>query len=77
MAATMIRPVLEIGDMARALGVSIDTLRRWEREGVIAPAPRTSSGRRVFMPGDEATIRRAREERDAARAARRSPCAAA
>lgn len=77
MAATMIRPVLEISEMARALGVSIDTLRRWERQGVIARAPRTASGRRVFLPEDEATIRRAREERDAARAGRRSPCAAA
>ncbi len=68
---------LEIGDVARALGVSVDTVRRWERERVIAPAVRTSSGRRVFSPADVEAIRRAREDRAAALVASRPATSAA
>jgi len=36
---------------ARRLGVHPQTLRRWEREGVIPPAQRRR-GQRVYTPGD-------------------------
>jgi molybdopterin-binding protein len=38
--------MLPIGDAARALGVSVDTLRRWEKSGRITTA-RDSANRRV------------------------------
>ena len=42
---------LTIGQAARRLGVSIDTLRRWEANGIIT-AVRTPGGWRRF-PSDE------------------------
>ncbi len=57
MTATVERPILEIGDLGRALNVTVDTIRRWERAGKIAPAKRTSSGRRVFTAEDLEVIR--------------------
>lgn len=45
--------MLPIGDAARALGVSVDTLRRWERSGRITTA-RDSANRRV-VDQDEVT----------------------
>jgi len=38
------------GELARAAGVSPDTLRHYERLGVLAEAPRTQSGYRMY-PG--------------------------
>src|SRR4029078_8006905 len=38
--------MLPVGDAARALGVSVDTLRRWERSGRIA-TERDSANRRA------------------------------
>ena len=43
--------MLPVGDAARALGVSVDTLRRWERSGRIA-TERDSANRRV-VPASE------------------------
>jgi len=37
---------LPIGEAARALGVSVDTIRRWEREGKITTA-RDAANRRI------------------------------
>jgi molybdopterin-binding protein len=37
---------LPIGDAARALGVSVDTIRRWEREGKISTT-RDAANRRI------------------------------
>ena len=34
--------------MARAVGVSVDTVRHYERIGVLRPAPRTSAGYRLY-----------------------------
>jgi molybdopterin-binding protein len=45
--------MLPIGDAARALGVSVDTLRRWEKSGRITTA-RDSANRRV-VDQDEVT----------------------
>jgi DNA-binding transcriptional MerR regulator len=39
---------MKIGQVASAAGVSIDTVRFYERRGVLPPAPRTASGYRVF-----------------------------
>lgn len=39
--------LLPIGETARALGVSLDTIRRWERDGKITGI-RTPSGQRRF-----------------------------
>lgn len=38
---------MQIGELAKAVGVSADTLRHYERKGVIKPA-RSSSGYRVY-----------------------------
>ena len=48
--------LLPIGEAARLLGVSVGTVRRWEREGKIS-AQRTPGGQRRF---DRAEIERAR-----------------
>lgn len=48
--------VLSIGDVATRLGVSIDTVRRWERDGKIA-AFRTPGNQRRFRELDVETIR--------------------
>lgn len=37
-----------INDAAARTGVTADTLRYWERAGVVPPAPRDAQGRRVY-----------------------------
>ncbi|HEV2786121.1 MAG TPA: TOBE domain-containing protein, partial [Solirubrobacteraceae bacterium] len=49
---------IRIGVAAQALGVSVDTLRRWEREGRIAFERR--GNRRVLAPEELARVRRER-----------------
>ena len=44
----MSRKLVPIHDAAEALGVSAQTLRRWEREGRLLPAERTAGGRRRY-----------------------------
>lgn len=39
--------LLPIGDVARALGVSVETVRRWDRQGLIT-STRTLGGQRRF-----------------------------
>src|SRR4051812_3367177 len=47
-----------VGDLARDIGVSPETLRAWERRyGVLNPG-RTAAGYRLYGPGDEARARR-------------------
>lgn len=41
---------LTIGEASEAVGLSTDAIRFYEREGVLAPPPRTSSGRRAYGP---------------------------
>jgi len=40
--------LISIKEAADALGVSVYTLRRWEKEGKIVPAQRTAGGQRRF-----------------------------
>jgi molybdopterin-binding protein len=40
-------PDLSLGDAARAIGVSVDTLRRWDREGKLTTVRDSRNHRRV------------------------------
>lgn len=40
---------LRIGEAAKYLGVSVSTLRRWEREGLIAPLRRPGGWRKYLL----------------------------
>lgn len=44
-------------DLARQAGVSTDTLRHYERKGLIDPPPRTRAGYRRYPPGTLARVR--------------------
>src|SRR3954469_14781732 len=53
-----------IGDLARRVGVNIETIRYYERVGLMPSPKRTISGRRKYDEGDAGTltfIRKARE----------------
>src|SRR5690349_14190823 len=55
---------LRIGRVSALTGVNIETIRYYERTGVLPAPTRTASGRRVYQPGDVrllAFLRRARE----------------
>src|SRR5215467_10978770 len=55
---------LSIGELSMATGVNIETIRYYERVGVISHPPRTRSGRRVYTPENRrqlSFVRRARE----------------
>lgn len=44
----MTRNTLRIGQVARAAGVSVDTVRHYERIGVLKAAPRSDAGYRLY-----------------------------
>ena len=46
---------LKIGQVAALAGVGVDTIRYYERLGLLPPAPRRSSGYRMF---DATTVER-------------------
>ncbi len=48
---------MRLTECARLIGVSPDTLRRWERRGLVSPT-RDWAGHRRFSPEDIAAIRR-------------------
>jgi MerR family mercuric resistance operon transcriptional regulator len=57
-------PHLVIGRLARRAGVNVETIRYYERVGLMRPPPRTAGGYRVYGEGDATRlrfIRRARE----------------
>jgi len=43
---------LTVGEAASLVGVSNDTLKRWEKAGKVAEAKRTPTGHRRFRRGD-------------------------
>lgn len=47
-----------IREAAAAVGVSTDTLRRWEREGLIPAPARDQNGNRIYTPADLEVMRR-------------------
>jgi molybdopterin-binding protein len=55
------KPDLPLGDAARAIGVSVDTLRRWDRDGKIRTTRDEHNRRRV--PAKEVERLRAAPER--------------
>ena len=55
---------LSIGELSRRTGVNIETIRYYERIGMLPAPPRTASGRRVYGPAETRSltfIRRSRE----------------
>jgi DNA-binding transcriptional MerR regulator len=48
---------MRIGELARELGVSADTLRFYEREGLLPRPPRTENGYRDYGPAELERIR--------------------
>lgn len=52
--------VIPIGEAARLLGVSVDTIRRWDREGRLSSF-RTVGGQRRFYRTDVESLREAGE----------------
>lgn len=57
-----------ISDVSREIDRSQDTIRRWEREGLITPD--RVGGRRIFSPAD---IRHLKEIRDRKARGRKGP----
>lgn len=55
---------MKIGEVARQAGVSIDTVRFYERRGVLPPPARRPSGYREFTTAAVERIRMARALRD-------------
>jgi MerR family mercuric resistance operon transcriptional regulator len=53
-------PSLRIGAVARRAGVSVDTVRYYERRGLLRPAERLPSGYRLFPAAAVSTITLAR-----------------
>ena len=47
---------ISIGDLARRTSVSVETIRFYEREGLMPPPLRTRSARRVYAPADFKTL---------------------
>jgi DNA-binding transcriptional MerR regulator len=45
------------GELARQAGVSADTLRHYEKRGLLAPPHRGANGYRVYPPGAVARVR--------------------
>ena len=58
------RDRLKIGDVAASAGVTPEAVRYYEREGVIPPAPRESSGYRRYAEADVDRLRFIRRARD-------------
>jgi DNA-binding transcriptional MerR regulator len=43
---------MRIGELARLTATPVDTIRHYEREGLLPPPPRTGAGYRVYGPAD-------------------------
>lgn len=49
--------MIAIGEASRLSGVSIETIRYYEREGIISKAGRTASGRRTYSDAEISELR--------------------
>ena len=61
MLATIEPRYMETSDAARALGVAVTTLRKWEQNGTLAPSIRTMGGRRLFRLEEVEELRARRQ----------------
>jgi MerR family mercuric resistance operon transcriptional regulator len=55
---------LTIGEVAKAAEVAVETVRFYEREGLIAPPPRRRSGYRQYPPDTVRRLRFIRQAKD-------------
>lgn len=56
--------MIAIGEASRLSGVSIETIRYYEREGIISKAVRTASGRRAYSDTEISELRFIKRCRD-------------
>ncbi len=54
----------EIGEAARLSGVKVETIRYYERDGVVPPPDRSASGRRLYDSAAVARLRFVKRSRD-------------
>lgn len=55
---------MQIGDLSRLSGVHIETIRYYERIGILPRPDRLRNGRRTYSEGDERRLRFIRHARD-------------
>jgi MerR family transcriptional regulator, mercuric resistance operon regulatory protein len=55
---------LSIGDLAHQVGVNVETIRYYERIGLMARPKRSNAGRRVYEETDLQTLRFVRQARE-------------
>ncbi|NCQ25511.1 MAG: MerR family transcriptional regulator, partial [Roseovarius sp.] len=56
--------MIAIGEAARQSGVAIETIRYYERAGIVPKPGRGANGRRAYTPEDVARLRFVRRCRD-------------
>ena len=56
--------MVAIGEAARLSGVGIETIRYYEREGIVPRPGRTANNRRVYGPGEIGRLRMLRQCRN-------------
>ena len=54
----------KIGQVAQETGLSIDTIRFYEREGLLKPSPRTEGGFRLFAASGIETLKFVRKAQE-------------
>ena len=60
----MARPGLSIGTLARRTATKVETIRYYERIGVMPPPPRTAGGHRLYDAADVKRLRFVQRSRD-------------
>jgi DNA-binding transcriptional MerR regulator len=54
----MSRPILRVQEAAEAIGVSVQTIRRYERAGVLPSPPRDRNSWRAYSPEHVESMRK-------------------